>query len=215
MKPSRKENDLMNRLEEFFKGKKGLLGNLVEYDADSPLSYIAAFMRDKGVSSIMPSSKFIIRRVLKAMNLSKVRAVVEYGPAEGVITREILKGMHKDGVLIAIELNPSFVKSLRKIEDPRLKVVQGNVQEVEAILDKSAIQSVDAIVSGIPFSFFNSRERHLLLEKTAKRLNPGGRFVAYQFTTHLIPLLKCYFRKVNIELEVRNIPPHFVFTGYK
>lgn len=263
MKTSRKEKDLLDRLEEFLREKKDLLDDLekfydkkfeprvkngvgklergvkkgidkiekllkkdirigdgkrfefLEYDEDSPLSYIAAFMKDKGVSSIMPSSKYITRRVLKAMNLSKVGTVVEYGPAEGVITRKILDCLADDGVLVAIELNKNFAGSLRKIGDPRLKVVQGDVQDVGKIMEDLGIPGADAIVSGIPFSFFNPRERHLLLEKTLGLLNDGGRFVAYQFTTHLISLLKCYFRKVDTQLEVRNLPPHFVFTCYK
>jgi phospholipid N-methyltransferase len=191
-------------------------GKLISYDEDSPLSYIAAFMKDKGVSSVMPSSKFIVRRVIKAMNLSKIKTVVEFGPAEGVITKEILDRLGPDGKIIAIELNGNFVKALKKnITDPRLIAVEGDVQDVEAIMKKHGLEGVDAIVSGIPFSFFNSRERHLLLEKILGRLNPKGRFVAYQFTTHLIPLLKCYFSKVDTQLEVRNLPPHFVFTCHK
>ena len=46
-------------------------------------------------------------------------------------------------------------------------------------------------------------------------LEPSGRFIAYQVTTHLIGLLEDYFRKVKTEFEIRNIPPHFVFTAYK
>ncbi|MFH2202908.1 MAG: rRNA adenine N-6-methyltransferase family protein [Elusimicrobiota bacterium] len=191
-------------------------GELLEYDDESPFSYIAAYVRDKGVAAVMPSSKFVIRRVLKAMNLSKVRTVVEYGPAEGVITRKILSQLGEDGVLVAIERNPSFIKTLkRKIDDPRLRIVSGNVLDVDAILTSEGLDGMDVAVSGIPFSMFNQRERHLVLESTLQRLNPGGRFVAYQFTTHLIPLLKCYFKKVDIQLEVRNIPPHFVFTCHK
>ena len=51
--------------------------------------------------------------------------------------------------------------------------------------------------------------------KTSALLNPGGRFVAYQVTTHLIPMLKDYFSNVDIQFEVRNMPPHFVFTALK
>jgi len=188
----------------------------INYDEESPLSYIAAFMKDKGVSSVMPSSKFIVRRVIKAMNLTKVNTVVEYGPAEGVITQQILDRIGADGRVLAIELNGNFVKALKKkIQDPRLIAVKGDVQHVKDIMSEHGIRGADAIVSGIPFSFFNPRERHQLLEKTLEQLNDQGRFVAYQFTTHLIPLLKCYFSKVDTQLEVRNLPPHFVFTGHK
>jgi phospholipid N-methyltransferase len=194
------------------KGKN--LFNL-EYDPDSPLSYLAAFMRDKGVTAVMPSSGFIVRRVIKAMNLSKCKVVVEFGPAEGVMTRQILKHLPKDGHLVAIELNEDFIKALRRIKDPRLHAVHGNVMDVAKILKDLGLEGADAVTSGIPFSFFNPRQRHQLLEKIEGLLKSKGRFVAYQFTTHLIPLLKCYFSKVDTQFEVRNIPPHFVFTCHK
>lgn len=188
---------------------------LFEYDPDSPFSYVAAFMRDRAVASVLPSTKFLIRRVLKAMDLGSARLVVEYGPAEGVITRQILDRVGRDAVLLAVERNENFVRALGRIADPRLSVVYGDVQDIDRILAERGLGPVDVAVSGIPFSFFNQRQRHQLLEKTLAMLRPRGRFVAYQFTTHLIPILQCYFRKVDTELELRNLPPHFVFTCHK
>ncbi|MEE8425454.1 MAG: rRNA adenine N-6-methyltransferase family protein [Elusimicrobiota bacterium] len=188
---------------------------ILKYDPDSPFSYLSAFLRDKAVASVAPSSKFVVNRVIKAMNLSKAKVVVEYGPAEGVITRKILQQVPRDAVVVAIETNENFVRTLKAIPDSRLKVVHGDVQDVDKILKRLGLKKMDAATSGIPFSYFNPRERHLLLEKTMKALSPKGRFVPYQFTTHLIPLLKCYFRDVDIQFEVRNLPPFFVFTCFK
>ena len=39
--------------------------------------------------------------------------------------------------------------------------------------------------------------------------------MAYQCTTHLIPVLKRHFRRVETQFELRNLPPHFVFAAYK
>ena len=67
----------------------------------------------------------------------------------------------------------------------------------------------------MPFALFRPRGRHELLARTTDLLKPGGRFVAYQMTTHLIPLLADYFSRVETEFEVRNIPPLFVFKALK
>ena len=96
-----------------------------------------------------------------------------------------------------------------------MRVEHGDVQDVDSILHRMGIVCADVIVSGIPFSFIEKDARHRLLAKTAGLLNPGGRFVAYQFTTHLIPLLKDHFSKVDTKFEVRNLPPHFIFTAFK
>ena len=188
---------------------------ILAYDPDSPFSYITAFLRDKTVASVHPSSKYLVHRVVKAMALDQARTVVEYGAAEGVITRRILAKLPHDGVLVAVELNDHFIQALRKMHDPRLKIVHGDVQDIERILRGEGLAAADVIVSGIPFSYFDAERRKELVKKTFQRLNPGGRFVAYQFTTHLIPLLKRQFRKVDTQFEVRNLPPHFVFTAHK
>ena len=194
------------------------LGNgkkLLAYDPDSPFSYITAFLRDKSVAAVHPSSKYLVDRVIKAMALDKAKIVVEYGAAEGVMTQRILAKLPPDGVLVAVEYNAHFIQALSKMHDSRLRVVHGDVQEIDAIMRAQGLESADVIVSGIPFSFFDAERRKALVRKTHGRLHPGGRFVAYQFTTHLIPVLKRQFRKLHTELEVRNLPPHFVFTAHK
>lgn len=218
-KVERKVRDGYRELEKLLKKeigpKKGKPSEFLEYDADSPFSYLSAFLRDKAVASVVPSTKFVVDRVVKAMELPQAGLIVEFGPAEGVITRRMLAKLRPEAVVVAIERNENFVKALGKIDDRRLRVVHGDVQQVDAILARHGLGEADAMVSGIPFSFFNSRQRHQLLEKILAGLKPKGRFVAYQFTTHLIPLLKCYFRKVDTQFEIRNLPPHFIFTCHK
>jgi phospholipid N-methyltransferase len=189
--------------------------NLLQYDPDSPFSYVTAFLRDRTVASVAPSTKYLVQRVLKAVDLPQSRHIVEYGPAEGVMTRRLLQKLSQDSVLIAVERNEHFVRSLRQIQDARLRVVHGDVLDIDSILAAQGLPQVDAIISGIPFSFLTLVQRHQLLQKTQEYLKPGGRFVAYQFTTHLIPLLKRHFRKVKTEFEIRNLPPHFVFIAFK
>ncbi|MDE2291011.1 MAG: methyltransferase domain-containing protein [Elusimicrobia bacterium] len=232
MKATRDDKDILDKLEEFFDEKiqpkvkeieKVLkkeieLGklkpeNLIEYDADSPFSYITAFLGDKGVTSVAPSTKFLVDRTLKAMDLDEASDIVEFGPGEGVMTRRILHAMPEDGKLITIELNPHFARTVRRIRDPRLRVVQGDVQEVERHMERHGMAKADVVVSGVPFSFFDPPDRHRLVEKIKSCLKPGGRFVAYQVTTHLIPVLKRHFKHVDGKLELRNLPPHFVFRA--
>ena len=182
---------------------------------DRLFSYFKVFMDDKGVASVMPSSKYLVKRVLKAMDVRGAKVVVEYGAANGVITTGILQNLPQDAKLVAIELNDKLFEGLKKIEDKRLIPVNGDVREVAAICRRHGISQADVIVSGIPFAFLSSRGRHELLEATRGLLKPEGRFVAYQVTTHLIGLLDEYFRKVKTQFEICNIPPHFVFTAFK
>ena len=180
------------------------------------MGYVKTFLDDRSIGSVTPSSKYLVERMVKSAALEDAKVVVEYGPAEGVITRELLKKMRPDAKLIAVEFNEGFYDSLReRVKDPRFVPVRGDVREIEKILGAQGLSKADRIVSGVPFALFTGRERHEILTKTSHLLNPGGRFVAFGYTTHLIPMLKDYFSDVDIQFEVRNLPPSFVFTALK
>ncbi|MBI5622832.1 MAG: methyltransferase type 12 [Elusimicrobia bacterium] len=194
---------------------RDILDHLSELIDEDSFLYLRALLGDLAVASVHPSSKFLIQRVLRAMDLRSARVVVEFGAADGVITRQILPAMHDGARLVAIERNAQLCRRLERLDDRRLVAVHGDVRRLGSILSGLGLSGADVIVSGVPFSLFRPRARHELLCLTSDLLRPGGRFVAYQMTTHLIPLLSDYFSKVETEFEVRNIPPLFVFKAFK
>lgn len=221
----RSDRDVLDNLGALIGGqiRKGR-SKLAEMVADSKkkksegkfMGYMKVFLDDKGVASVTPSSKYLVERVLRAMDLERARIIVEYGAAQGVMTRRILQKMRPDARLIAVEFNRRLYDELvADLEDPRLVAVHGDVREIDQILARHGVDKADVIISGVPFAFFSGRARHELLNKTAHHLRHGGRFVPYQVTTHLITMLRDYFREVDVQFEVLNIPPHFVFTAIK
>ncbi len=220
-RPDQEEKDVLDQLGDFItdfvKSKKIFDGgkDKARKDDDEDLSYIKAMLDDKSVAALMPSSKFMVKRIIKAMDLRGAKTVIEYGAAAGVITREILPRLPADGRLLAVEFNRPLFDMLSRIADPRLILAHGDVREIDAIAAKHGIEQADVVVSGVPFSMFSGRQRHELLLKTHALVRPGGRFVAYQVTTHLITMLDDYFKRFETEFEIRNLPPHFIFTAYK
>jgi len=180
-----------------------------------PFNYFGTFLCDSGVAAIHPSSKYLVARVVSAVEQGCPRVIVEFGAAEGVMTKRMLEGLPQNGLLAAIERNADFYKSLAEISDARLRTVCGDVQDIKQMLGDIGISKADCFVSGIPFSFLSPAERSALVHAVYCHLPRGGRFVAYQCTTHLIPLLRRQFQQVKVELEIRNMPPHFVFTAIK
>lgn len=205
------KKDFFDHIENFIKQEILRRG---KEDEAGPLSYIEAFLKDPKVASIAPSTKFLVERVAKMLP-DPVRVIVEYGPAEGVVTRELLARLPKNGLLVAIETNERFVAALSKMRDPRLKALHGDVMRLAELLKPLDVGGADAVVSGIPFSFLKPIERHQLIHKTEEHLRPGGRFIAYQVTAHLWPLMQYHFEKVDVQFELRNLPPNFIFTGFK
>src|SRR5712664_1762367 len=93
------------------------------------------FRHPRMLGSIVPSSRFLIKQLLQPINWARALVIVEYGPGVGGITAEVLRHMRPDATLIAIEMNPDFVKYLRgAFTDERLRVVEGSAVSVDEIL---------------------------------------------------------------------------------
>lgn len=164
------------------------------------------------LGSIVPSSRFLIRELLKPVNWEQARVIVEYGPGVGVITAEVLRRMRPDAMLIAIETNPDFVTFLRDaIPDERLHVVQASAEAVDEILQRYGQSNASYVISGIPFSTIPAAVRERILLKTCAALKPGGSFLVYQFSTRVLEDLQRIFRYVRRQFEPLNVLPAHLF----
>jgi phospholipid N-methyltransferase len=170
------------------------------------------FRHPRMLGSIVPSSRFLIKQLLEPINWGRARTIVEYGPGVGGITAELLRRMRPDARLIAIEMNPDFVRYLREsITDTRLHVVEGSAVEVEEILHRCGCAHADYIISGIPFSTIPAPLRERILRKTRDVLEPGGAFIVYQFSTRVLQDLKRIFGYVGRKFEPLNVLPAHLF----
>jgi phospholipid N-methyltransferase len=164
------------------------------------------------LGSIVPSSRFLIRELLKPVDWEQARVVVEYGPGVGVITAEVLRRMRPDAMLIAIETNPAFVTFLRdSIQDERLHVVQASAEAVDEILQRYGHSNANYVISGIPFSTIPAPVRERILRKTCAALEPGGSFLVYQFSSRVLEDLQRIFRYVRRQFEPLNVLPAHLF----
>jgi phospholipid N-methyltransferase len=170
------------------------------------------FQHPRMLGSIVPSSRFLIKQLLEPIDWKRARVIVEYGPGVGNITGKILERMRPDAVLIAIETNQSFVRFLRSsFSDGRLKVVQGSAESVDTILRQHGAAKADYIISGIPFSMFPAALRERILRKTCGALEPGGKFLVYQFSTRVLDDLRRIFGCVRRAFEPLNVLPAHLF----
>lgn len=164
------------------------------------------------LGSIVPSSRFLIRKLLRPVDWAQAKVIVEYGPGVGVITTEVLAHMRPDALLIAIETNPDFVTYLREsIQDERLRVVEGSAEAVDEILQRYGQSNASYVISGIPFSTIPAPVRERILRKTCEALKPGGSFLVYQFSSRVAEDLQRIFRYVRRKFEPLNVLPAHLF----
>lgn len=164
------------------------------------------------LGSVIPSSRFLIRRILQEMDFERAGVVVEYGPGVGTITGELLERMRPDAVLVVLETNPEFVRFLREsIADPRLRVVQGSAATVQEVLTGMGLDGADYVISGIPFSTLPDQVREDVLQATRTVLRPDGAFLVYQFSPKVLPDLRRVFPRVRRDFEPLNVLPAQLF----
>jgi phospholipid N-methyltransferase len=170
------------------------------------------FRHPRMLGSIVPSSRFLIKQLLEPINWGRARVIVEYGPGVGTITAEVLRQLRSDATLIAIEMNPDFVRYLSSsLNDRRLRVVAGSAEQVDEILRRFGFTRADYIISGIPFSTIPAPVREQILRKTCDVLEPGGAFLVYQFSTRVLQDLKRVFGYVGRRFQPLNVLPAHLF----
>ena len=123
--------------------------------------------------------------------------------------------MDAEAHLLVIERTAIFVEQLRQIEDRRLDVVHGCASSVGEEMDRRGLPPADAVVSGIPFSTLSEGVAREIIDALYDALRPGGRFVAYQFSSRVADYARPVLGAPEVEHELRNIPPMRVFVWRK
>ena len=166
----------------------------------------------KMLGSLIPSSRFLVDRLLKKVDWQRAHTLVEYGPGVGTFTAHILNRMAPEARLLVFEMNGDFVNYLRRaFPDPRLHVVHGSAENVRAELERLECGGADYIISGIPYTTMPEQLRGRIMEESRQALNPGGAVLVYQFTRAVLPYLRACFDQVYQDFEPLNILPARLF----
>jgi phospholipid N-methyltransferase len=164
------------------------------------------------LGSAIPSSRYLVSRVLDQVDWTQTRTAIEYGPGVGTFTRPILQRLTPDAKLLAIELNADFAELLRAdISDPRLKIAHGSCAEVTQWMQTHQLRQADFILSGIPYTVLPNILRRQILTATRDAMTAVGVFVVYQYTRAVLPDLQQVFSLVEEDFEPLNILPARVF----
>lgn len=180
-----------------------------------PIDFIKIAIKNyKKVGAITVSSRHAVTRIISALK-PEYKYIIEYGAGNGVITKAILNSLPGDGKVVAIEINKELFSELTKIRDSRLDVFNEDILRVSKHLADLGLPRIDAVISGIPLSFLKSRQRKELIQNTSQNIAERGKFILYQTSLIILPVLKKYFKKVTYKLELRNLPPYFIMVAEK
>lgn len=179
---------------------------------DTKLAFFQGFLRrPQTVGSVIPSSRFLERRILKLADIKANDTVVELGPGTGGTTHALLDELGPGGKLLSIEVEEEFVEMLQEIEDPRLIPHHGSAEDISSILAAHGLGAPDVVISGIPFSTMPEEVGTRIVREIYDVLPPGKSFVAYQLRDRVAELATPVFGKPRVSLELINIPPMRVY----
>jgi len=182
-------------------------------NADPRIAFLQDFLRrPRQVGSIVPSSRFLERRIVRAAGVDGAPVVVELGPGTGGTTRALLRAMRPEAKLLCIEINPRFARMIAsRVHDKRLVVHEGDAAELAAILAEHGLPRPEVVISGVPFSTMPRTKGLAVLRGVHDALAPGGRFVAYQVRDRVGTLGRQVFGRPQVEIEFLNVPPVRLF----
>jgi phospholipid N-methyltransferase len=171
-------------------------------------------MRTTG--SITPSSRFLVRQMMRPVEFSSARIIVELGAGEGVLTRELLAHMPSNCKLISFEINADFCNTLRAtLLDSRFVLVEDSAEYLEKYLKENGFSNADFIISALPFVALPEELSQSIIQACYKNLKENGLFVQFHYSSFMKKIYRRVFGNVDVTFVPLNIPPAFVMVSKK
>jgi phosphatidylethanolamine/phosphatidyl-N-methylethanolamine N-methyltransferase len=202
--------------------KKGVASDISLFLAESIRSFSAT-------ASVIPSSKYLAAALVRAIDFSQARVIVDLGVGTGAVSFEIMRRLRPEAKLYALDINPAFVAHVQeRIRDPRFVALVGSAEDLGQLLRAHSVDRADAIVSSLGLSNMSDQLRTSIIKQAIAQLSKDGVLSQFQYLhvsgepnwTRNIGLnrfseerfLRQHFRKVSAEKVIRNFPPAAVFT---
>lgn len=165
------------------------------------------------VGSVLPSSRFLVRSMVAGIDWQRVATVAELGAGTGVITGAIDQSRQGSSRFLSFERD----HNMRHTLEDRYPTVNFHEDAfgLRAALQKHHMQGLDCVISGLPLFNFPDQQRRQLLTDIHELLNPGGVFVAFQYTRILKPFLVSMYDDMETHFVWANLPPAFVYLCKK
>ncbi len=179
------------------------------------MSFIFEFLKHpRKIGAIAPSGKALAHKMMKPIDFSTAKVIVEYGPGTGSFTKELIERRRGDTVLLLIEQNRNFYRRLKK-EYGKIKnvhLIHGDAKDVNYHLARYGFTKADYIISGLPFTSLPKKVSDKILTATQSAIGRNGKFITFQYSLVKLGFFEEYFRMTRCLREMKNIPPAYVFV---
>jgi phospholipid N-methyltransferase len=107
---------------------------------------------------------------------------------------------------------------------PDVKIINANACELDKLCEAENIESLDAVLSGLPWASFPAALQQAILTAVISSLKPGGKFSTFAYLqgmvmpggVHFRKLLQKEFSQVTFSRVIwKNLPPAVVYRCIK
>jgi len=187
---------------------------------DDTLSFGKAFLKQPfSTGAIAPSSKYLAQRIVADLDLDRAKHVVEVGPGTGAITQAILGRLKESSQYLGIDLNPIFIQRLR-LRFPDACFHLGSAEHLRSELNARQIETVDFVISSLPWTLFSPQRQHTILTEIVQSLSTQGEFTTFAYVHSLfLPSWRRFRRVLNEHFNSvsqsriiwANLPPAVIY----
>ncbi len=158
--------------------------------------------------ALLPSGKYLAMELTKQLGIPhrKPLKILEVGPGIGSVTRIIAKRMIQGDTLDALEINPSFARTMSELvaKDDDFSAHRHQIQVIEGdIVTFPGKGEYGAILCGLPFNNFDSELVGKMFDALEGLLKPGGRLSYFEYWA--IQTLKLPFVGSKTRLRLKGI----------
>lgn len=166
----------------------------------------------KTVGTVKFSSPRLVKKIIRPIDFSQARTIVEFGTGDGSITKGLLANMHKDAKLFSFEINDKFYELNKGNTDPRFNLIHDSATELEKHLNSSGVDKVDVIVSSIPISLLSKEDTQQIMTAVNECLGENGIYVQLQYSLVSKKIYEAAFKRVKYDFIPLCLPPAFVYV---
>jgi phosphatidylethanolamine/phosphatidyl-N-methylethanolamine N-methyltransferase len=177
--------------------------------------FLRQWLRHPGeIGALLPSGRALTNAIAAQIDVDATGLVVELGAGTGRVTRALLGAGLPPERLIAVERNEDFCTLLRQ-RFPDVRIVCGEAQSLQSLLQQAGAGPVCAVVSSLPLLTMPETVRRTILAEIFGILAIDG--VLIQYTYGLAPPVPADLRTTLDVVGRRtarilaNIPPAVVW----
>ena len=168
----------------------------------------------KVTGAVAFSSGTLVKKMLKTVNFSDAKVIIELGAGSGCITELLAKKIDPSTILLVFEVNEMFCKMLKeKFTAPNIHIINDSAENLDQHLYKiSGIKKADFVISSLPFSIIDEETRNKIISTIKHVLKPHSLYIQYGYNKKKYNEMLNRFQTVKTSFVLGNLPPAYVFN---